>query len=150
MARTFRLVTDCRFPIERMFEVSLDIDAQASSMRPIRGRAVAGVTSGPIALGQRVTWRVGWGIAGVTMTSLITDLERPHTFTDQQQRGPFRAYRHHHLFELTPTGTRMIDTVTVASPIAGDLAERLVLVPVLRRLIRRRNRTLLQWAAMRP
>ena len=43
---------------------------------------------------------------------------------------------------LTP-GSRMTDTITVASPIFGSLAERLVLVPYLRRLIATRNAHLL-------
>jgi hypothetical protein len=37
----------------------------------------------------------------------------------------------------------MTDTITVTSPLFGRLAERLVLVPYLRRLIRQRNRHLL-------
>lgn len=37
----------------------------------------------------------------------------------------------------------MTDTITVASPIFGRLAERLVLVPYLRRLISIRNQHLL-------
>jgi hypothetical protein len=38
----------------------------------------------------------------------------------------------------------MTDTITVASPIFGALAERLVLVPYLRRLIRKRNAALIR------
>jgi hypothetical protein len=37
----------------------------------------------------------------------------------------------------------MTDTITLASPVFGRLAERVVLVPYLRRLIRERNRSLL-------
>ena len=40
-------------------------------------------------------------------------------------------------------GTRMVDTITVASPVLGRIVEPRVLVPYLRRLIIRRNTHLL-------
>ncbi|MEW1980210.1 hypothetical protein AB0333_04670, partial [Citricoccus sp. NPDC079358] len=44
---------------------------------------------------------------------------------------------------IAQTTSTMTDTITVMSPLFGHLAERLVLVPYLRRLIRQRNRHLL-------
>lgn len=61
----------------------------------------------------------------------------------RQVRGPFRSFRHEHSFAPDAAATVMVDTLTIASPIFGRLAERLVLVPYLRRLIRRRNAYLL-------
>lgn len=81
------------------------------------------------------------------MTVKVTAFDRPRRFVDQQLRGPFRAFVHEHRFEDTPDGCRMIETLTVAAPVLGVLAERLVLVPYLRRLIRQRNRALIRDAA---
>lgn len=77
------------------------------------------------------------------MTSKITELDRPNSFVDEQIKGPFRSFRHQHLFGRRDGITTMTDTVTIASPIFGRLAERLVLVPYLRRLIQHRNQHLL-------
>jgi ligand-binding SRPBCC domain-containing protein len=72
------------------------------------------------------------------MTSRITALERPHRFVDEQMTGPFRLFRHEHLYVERDGTTIMTDRVTLASPVFGRVAERLVLVPYLRRLLIRR------------
>ena len=58
-------------------------------------------------------------------------------------RGPFRSFGHEHLFIADGDGTRMIDTITLASPLLGSIVEPLMLVPYLRRLVERRDRALL-------
>jgi len=126
-----------------LFDLSLDIDTHVSSMSQSGERAVAGVTTGRIGLGQTVTWRARHFGIWWTMTSQITALDEPTRFVDQQVRGPFKTFVHEHRFEQLTNGTRMTDTITVASPIFGTLAERLVLVPYLRRLIAQRNAHLL-------
>jgi ligand-binding SRPBCC domain-containing protein len=75
------------------------------------------------------------------MTSRITGYERPHCFTDEQTRGPFRAMRHEHLFDSAGHGrTRMTDRMTVTAPLGplGAVVTRVVLAPYLRRLLGRR------------
>jgi ligand-binding SRPBCC domain-containing protein len=48
-------------------------------------------------LGDAVTWRARhFGIA-FRMTSAITELQYPSRFADEQQRGPFRRWRHEHV-----------------------------------------------------
>ena len=139
MPSVFRLVTHAEVPPGALFDASLSIDAHVSSMAGSRERAIAGVTSGRIGLGETVTWRARHFGVWFTMTSRISELERPGRFVDEQVRGPFRVFRHAHSFEPDGSGTRMTDEITVGSPIFGALVERLVLVPYLRRLIRRRN-----------
>lgn len=143
VASTFTLVTETRHDATDLFGMSLDIDAHVASMSQSRERAVGGVTTGRIGLGETVTWRARHFGIWFTMTSRITALEEPVRFVDQQESGPFKIFIHEHRFEPLPTGTRMIDTVTVGSPIFGAPAERLVLVPYLRRLIARRNALLI-------
>ena len=143
MPSTFTLITDAKFSPEALFEASLDIDLHVSSMAASRERAVGGVTSGQIGLGETVTWRARHFGVWFTMTSTISALDRPTRFIDEQVRGPFRVFVHEHRFEQAGTGTRMTDVITVGSPIFGRLAERFVLVPYLRRLIAMRNGHLL-------
>ena len=61
-------------------------------------------------------------------------------------RGPFRTFRHEHLFEVQGEETVMTDILTIASPVFGRLAERWVLVPYLQRLIRQRYDVLVRAA----
>lgn len=140
---TFTLVTDTSMSAEALFDLALDIDAHVASMAQSSERAVAGVTKGRIGLDETVTWRARHFGIWWTMTSQITLLDRPTNFTDRQVRGPFRTFVHEHRFEQLATGSRMTDTITLASPVLGSLAERLVLVPYLRRLFAKRNADLL-------
>jgi ligand-binding SRPBCC domain-containing protein len=139
---TFTLVTETQHSRETLFDLSLDIDAHLDSMRGSGERAVAGVTAGGIGLGESVTWKAWHFGIRFTMTSRIFELDRPHRFVDAQVAGPFREFRHEHRFERVGELTRMTDTITLASPIFGRMVERLILVPYLRRLIRRRNERL--------
>lgn len=146
MVSSFTVVTRARVSVERLFDQSLSIDAHIESMARSGERAIGGVTSGLIGLGETVTWSArhfGWRFR---MTSEITALDRPRRFVDEQVRGPFRTFRHEHRFETQDRQTVMTDILTIASPVFGRLAERLVLVPYLRRLIRQRNDVLVRAA----
>ncbi|MFC7402500.1 cyclase [Citricoccus sp. GCM10030269] len=149
MTSTFTVITRTRHAAERLFDLSLSIDEHLGSMAKSGEQAIAGVTSGQIGLGETVTWRARHFGLWFTMTSRITALERPHRFVDEQTSGPFAAFRHVHTFEQSPDSepsrqTVMTDNITVASPVFGRMAERLVLVPYLRRLIAQRNHHLVR------
>jgi ligand-binding SRPBCC domain-containing protein len=110
-------------------------------MRASGERAVAGVTSGAMKLGDTVTWRARhFGIV-FRMTSAITEYEYPGRFVDEQQRGPFRRWRHEHAFTAAGGGTRMTDAVEFRSPLgpAGALADCLLLDRYMRHLLIQRN-----------
>lgn len=143
MSASFVVVTQSTASPERLFDVSLSIDEHLRSMQDSGERAIGGVTSGMIGLGESVTWRARHFGLPITMTSRIEVLERPRIFVDQQLKGPFKRFRHEHLFEPLGTGTLMTDTITLAAPVGGWFADRLILVPYLRRLILQRNRYLL-------
>lgn len=124
-----------------VFDLALDIDAHTESLARSGERAVGGVTAGRIGLGEEVTWRaVHFGLP-FTMTSRVTELERPLRFVDEQVRGPFRSFRHEHLFEAAGSGTLMTDRITLAAPLwlLGAVVERAVLGSYLRTLIEERN-----------
>lgn len=105
---------------------------------------MSGVTSGLIGEGQEVTWRARHFGIPLTMTSRITRLDFPRSFTDEQVRGPFKAFRHVHEFEPTAAGSIMIDRVEFTAPLGvlGRAVERLFLARYLERLIASRGRFL--------
>lgn len=144
MTVEFELTTDIAAPRERCFDLSCDVDAHIGSMHDSDERAVAGVTSGQIGLGDSVTWSARHFGVSWTMTSRIVEYDRPHRFVDEQVKGPFSRFRHEHGFEPATTGTRMIDRVSFDAPLGplGDAVEKLILGRYLRRLIETRNRYL--------
>ena len=72
---TFTLVTESAHSLEELFDLSLDIDAHVASMSESKERAVAGVTTGRIGLGETVTWRARHFGVWFTMTSEISELD---------------------------------------------------------------------------
>lgn len=105
----FTLVTDVAATPEALFDASLDIGVHLASMADSRERAIAGVTAGQIGLHETVTWRARHFGVWFTMTSEITELDRPFWFVDEQATGPFRVFKHQHEFEATGDGTRMVE-----------------------------------------
>src|SRR5690606_14615362 len=104
-------------------------------------RAVDGVTTGLIGLGEFVTWRARhFGITW-TMTSTIAEWDRPHSFVDEQHKGPFKSFRHEHHFNAVEGGCRLHDHVEFEAPfgLLGRVTERVVLGRYMRRLIDVRN-----------
>ena len=77
MTRSFVIETRAAVPPESLFAISLDIDQHVASMAHLGERAVGGVTSGTIGLGQTVTWRARRFGFWFAMTSRITALEAP-------------------------------------------------------------------------
>lgn len=124
-----------------LMERSLDVDLHLSSMEESNEKAIAGVTSGLIGLGEEVTWRARHFGVWWSMTSRVTELEPDHCFVDEQVRGPFRRFRHEHVFEPTKDGTLMIDRIDFDAPLGpiGDVVEKALLRRHMRHLISSRN-----------
>ena len=144
MTVEFEHLTTIEAPIDGVFDLSLDIDAHLASMAESGERAIGGVTSGQIGLGESVTWRARHFGIWFTMTSRITEWERPHRFVDEQVRGPFRSFHHEHRFESVDGTTSMTDRIRFDAPLGpiGRVVERLVLGRYLRQLIEERGRYL--------
>jgi hypothetical protein len=141
-------------PVDRetAFDLSLSIDAHLGSMEHSGERAVGGVTTGLIGLGEFVTWRARHFGVTWTMTSEITTWERPDRFIDEQSKGPFKTFWHEHEFRTVEGGTELHDTVRFEAPLglAGRIAERAVLGRYLPRLIDVRNEFLVVEAGRHP
>ena len=144
MTTSFVCRTTSSLRPEQLFDLARSVDVHVDSQKGSGERAVAGVTSGLIGAGQEVTWQARHFGIPLTMTSRVTGFDFPHSFTDEQVKGPFKSFRHVHEFETTAGGSVMTDRVEFTAPfgLLGRVVEKLVLRPYLQRLIRDRGRFL--------
>src|SRR5437868_2264624 len=59
-------------------------------------------------VGNRTIVQMRIALLWVTFESLHTAYDPPHSFEDQQVRGPFRSWRHRHIVEPHPDGAMLI------------------------------------------
>ena len=146
------LVTEIEASAERCFDLSREIDVHLGSMAASRERATAGVTSGHIGLGQEVTWEARHFGIWWRITSRITEFDRPRSFVDEMQHGPFAAFRHEHRFVQSDSITAMIDRVDYRLPlgILGRIADALLVKRYTRHLLEVRNHYIKQAAEVGP
>lgn len=124
------------------FDLSLSVDAHTASMSGSGERAIGGVTSGAMKLGDTVTWRARHFGVAFRMTSAITEYQYPSRFVDEQLHGPFGRWWHEHTFKTATNGeTVMTDVAEFQSPLGplGFLADHLVLDRYMPHLLRQRN-----------
>jgi ligand-binding SRPBCC domain-containing protein len=135
-----RVDTTIAAPPEVCFDLALHVDAHQASIAGSQERAVAGITSGRMTLGDEVTWEaVHFGVRQ-RLTARITEHERPHHFVDEMVSGAFARFRHLHAFERMDGSTRMLDEFDYTSPLGwlGTVADRLFLERYMRRLLTER------------
>lgn len=137
-------LTTIRAPIERCFDLARSVEVHLAGNVHFGEQAVAaaGVTSGLIGMGQRVTWRAKHFGFWHNLTSEITAMERPVYFQDAMIHGPFRSMKHDHYFRSLDSGdTEMKDLFCFAAPVPvlGVLAEVFVLRRYMRALLGERN-----------
>ncbi|SEL97860.1 SRPBCC family protein [Parapedobacter koreensis] len=142
------LKTDIVAPIDVCFDLARSIDFHQLSTGNTRERAVAGITTGLIGLGETVTWEATHFGIRQRLTSVITAYERPYHFCDEMVKGAFSYIRHDHFFEEINGAAVMIDRFDFGSPlgILGRLTNRLVLTGYLRKFISQRNALIKQYA----
>ncbi len=138
------LRTEITAPIERVFDLSRSIDLHVASTAHTGERAIAGVTSGLIGLGEEVTWRAKHFGLWQELSSRIVAFDRPRHFRDSMIRGAFARFDHDHLFEERGVMTLMIDRFDFDAPLSflGRIASHLVLTRYMRALLVERNRVI--------
>ena len=135
------LETRIRAPIERVFDLSRSIDAHLDSTSSTNERAIAGITTGLIGLGETVTWSAVHFCIRQKLTVEIVEFERPHLFADRMTDGAFKSMYHRHTFEAVGDETIMRDNFAFEAPlgILGIIIEKLVLEWYMRRFLQSRN-----------
>jgi ligand-binding SRPBCC domain-containing protein len=139
--QTIQLETRIAAPARRCFLLALSIDLHIDSTAASRERAVAGVTTGLIGLGESVTWRGRHFGLLLQHTSKITQYEPPTFFQDVMTTGAFKSFVHDHRFHEQDGVTLMKDELRFAAPfgVLGFVVEKLALGHHLTRFLRERN-----------
>jgi len=130
------LETFIEAPTGRSFDLALSVELHLDSTVATRERAIAGKTSGVLALGDWVTWKAWHFGLPLRLSVQVTEHDRPRSFRDEMIRGPLRRLRHDHRFEAVDGGTLMIDRFEFA---VLPLLDGLVLTPHFRRFLTGRN-----------
>jgi ligand-binding SRPBCC domain-containing protein len=124
-----RLFTEINAPIERVFDLARSIDVHKNSTKHTNETAIAGKTSGLIELHDTVTWRAKHLGFYQTLTSKITQYNRPYFFEDCMLEGIFKGFQHQHIFEKI-------------GDIIGKEADKLFLENYMRNLLIKRNQVI--------
>ncbi len=86
---------------------------------------IAGSNSGEMREGLLIDYRLRLHGIPVRWRSKITSWVPGEKFIDEQLRGPYRMWKHEHIFEKTTRGTLITDNIIYAVP-GGVLFEGLV------------------------
>ena len=128
-------------PAQICFDLVRDVSVHVDTASQTSERAVAGITSGELKLGQIVTFEGRHFGVRQRLTVEVTEYERPRLFVDEMVEGVFKSFKHVHEFNGERGGTRMRDTLTWESPlgILGRVADRFFVEAHLRDLVTIRN-----------
>lgn len=101
------------------------------------------VTPAPIKMGRGavIEHRMRFLGLAIAWQSEITAWEPMVRFVDEQRRGPCKVWIHEHRFAEREGGTLVMDRVTCATA-GGQIVERLVVGPCMRRLFAYREQRL--------
>jgi ligand-binding SRPBCC domain-containing protein len=130
-------------PIEVVFDAERDISLHSQTQGHRGEKAVDGVTSGLIGLGQEVEWEaVHFGIRQ-RLRVRITHMDPPTYFRDEMIKGAFKRFSHEHRFRRMEDGrTEKTDIMRIEAPLGplGRIAEVLFLGAYMRAFLRKKNR----------
>lgn len=135
------LATRIDAPAETVFDLARDIGIHPHTTSKTKEKAIAGVTSGKITLGETVTWKGKHFGIWLTHKSRITAMVFPRYFVDEMEKGAFKSFRHEHIFEADGSGTLMIDKLAYQTPygIFGSCFDKLLLKNYLTDFLKTRN-----------
>lgn len=116
------------------------MDFHTYSMRETGEKIVGGRSSGLIEQGEFVEFEGSHLGLVRRLRAKITKFNRPASFIDEQDEGPFRTFRHEHRFSARPDDTAITIVqdhlyIAVGWSIFGLFAERAIVVPHLRKLL---------------
>lgn len=138
---TIHLTSFIQAPIERVFDLSRNIDLHKKSMTESGEEAVAGTTNGLIQQGETVTWKAKHLGKTRFHKSRITVMQSPNHFIDEMVEGDFKSFEHSHHFMKIENGTIMIDLLRYEVPygLVGRLVDRFYLFRYLTKMMENRN-----------
>ncbi len=139
-----KLITIINAPVQVVFDLSRSIDFHQKTASKSREKAIAGRTSGLIALNESVTWSaVHFGVRQ-QLTTVITAIESPTYFVDEMVKGAFKSIRHEHLFAHNNGITTMTDQFYFEAPfgLLGKLVNSVILKRYMTNFLLERNKAI--------
>lgn len=145
---TIHLTTFIQAPVERVFDLSRNIDLHKQSMTKHKEEAVAGVRFGLIEKDETVTWKAKHLFKTRLLRTKITEMVKPNMFIDEQAQGDFKMLKHEHHFKPCENGTIMIDLIYFETPYGpvGKWFNLLYFTRYMKSLIEQRNKTIKEFA----
>ena len=142
------LTTFIEAPVERVFDLSRNIDLHKQTMLKHKEEAVAGTQFGLIEKDESVTWKARHLFKTRILRSKITEMVKPMVFVDEQLKGDFKMLKHEHHFKPCDNGTIMIDMVHFEAPYGtvGKWFNALFLTRYMKKLIEHRNGIIKEFA----
>lgn len=130
-------------PIEQVFTVFEDPRNLARITPASLGFRI--VSSEPkMRRGSEIEYRIRQAGLPLSWKTLISEYDPPNLFVDEQTRGPYRFWRHRHMFRTAKGGTEIADSVDYVLPmgILGRAAHALVVGRQLKRIFTYRQEAL--------
>lgn len=93
----------------------------------------------PLQAGVEISYSLRWRHLPFSWTSRLTEWNPCERFTYVQVKGPYRDFRHEHVFKSLGDETEVTDVVYFSTP-GGRLADKLISKPDLRRIFAYRER----------
>lgn len=145
---SIHLTTFVAAPIDRVFDLSRSIDLQKKSMSKMKEEAVSGVTFGLINVNETVTWKVKVLLKNRYVRVKITEMTRPHSFTDVSVSGALKDMKHEHHFKSIDNGTLMIDLLnySIGYGSIGKFVNSIYVSRFLEKLFEQRNAIIKEYA----
>ena len=133
--------TTINAPIEIVFNNCRNIDIHQYSASKTNEKAIVGRTSGLIDKGETVTWKGKHFGIYIQHQSIISEMDYPNYFVDEQLKGQFKSFKHQHFFTQKENQTIMTDILDYETPFGfiGKLFDKLLLVNHLTNFIIYRN-----------
>ena len=142
------LTTFIQAPVDRVFDLSRNIELHKESMKQHNEEAVAGTRFGLIGIDETVTWKGRHLFKTRVLRIRITDMQKPLRFVDEQADGSFKIMKHEHHFKPCNNGTIMIDLFHFESPYGtiGKLINSFYLTRYVKNLLQQRNKVIKEYA----
>jgi ligand-binding SRPBCC domain-containing protein len=98
-------------PLEKVFDFFSDAKNLETITPPFLQFKILNQSTSKIQKGTKFTYRLKIHGVPIKWTSLIEEWVPNSHFVDSQLSGPYKKWRHLHIFKSTPEGTWMEDTV---------------------------------------
>ena len=103
-------------PIEDVFEFFSNPDNLSVITPPKLGFKILTPTPIKMSIGRLIDYKIYLMGIPIHWRTLITNFDPPHTFIDQQIKGPYTIWHHTHTFQKVDGGVEIKDRVVYSIP----------------------------------